>query len=295
MGKGSGCFPSKGSKFVGAGSGTPHEKLETGPSSDVNVPEKVETPTPAASSAATHAVVKSPAPAVENSTPVEKSAQDDVPVKTLESTATPVASAKVKVFIIFYSMYGHVLTMAKKMKEGVDSVEGVEAFLFQVPETLPSDVLTKMSAPPKDEFIPTITAAQLTEADAFLFGVPTRYGMMAAQMKAFFDSTGSLWQTQALAGKPAGIFVSTGTQNGGQETTALTTVTQLTHHGMLFVPIGYTFGAGMFKLDEPRGGSPYGAGTFAGDGTRMPSETELAMAEHQGRLTANVAKLMARK
>lgn len=117
-------------------------------------------------------------------------------------------------------MYGHVLTLARKMKEGVDSVEGVEAFLFQVPETLPTEVLTKMSAPPKDDSIPSITAAQLTEADAFLFGMPTRYGMMAAQMKAFFDSTGGLWRTQSLAGKPAGIFVSTGTQNGGQETTA---------------------------------------------------------------------------
>jgi NAD(P)H dehydrogenase (quinone) len=120
----------------------------------------------------------------------------------------------------FYSMYGHVLTLAKKVKEGVDSVEGVEGFLFQVPETLPADVLTKMGAPPKDESIPTITSAQLTEADGFLFGTPTRYGMMAAQMKAFFDSTGSHWKTQSLAGKPAGIFVSTGTQNGGQETTA---------------------------------------------------------------------------
>jgi len=117
-------------------------------------------------------------------------------------------------------MYGHVLTLAKKVKEGVDSVEGVEGILYQVPETLSTDILGKMSAPPKDESIPIIKAAQLPEADAFLFGIPTRYGMMAAQMKAFFDSTGSLWQSQSLAGKPAGIFVSTGTQGGGQETTA---------------------------------------------------------------------------
>jgi NAD(P)H dehydrogenase (quinone) len=116
-------------------------------------------------------------------------------------------------------MYGHVLELAKKMKEGVDSVEGVEGFLYQVPETLPAEVLMKMNAL-KDTSIPTITAAQLANADGFLFGFPTRYGMMAAQMKVFFDSTGSLWRGQSLAGKPAGIFVSTGSQGGGQETTA---------------------------------------------------------------------------
>ncbi|XP_024359128.1 probable NAD(P)H dehydrogenase (quinone) FQR1-like 1 [Physcomitrium patens] len=304
MGKGTGCFPSKGSKSVGAGSGTPHEKVETGPTSDAPVSASnspLATPPPAAAPSATPDAAKSPAPTADStersvaSEALEKSADDKHSVKAPISSAAPISSGKVKVFIVFYSMYGHVLTLAKKMKEGVDSVEGVEAILYQVPETLPADVLTKMSAPPKDEAIPVITAAQLPEADAFLFGIPTRYGTMSAQMKAFFDSTGGLWRGQSLAGKPAGIFVSTGTQGGGQETTALTTITQLTHHGMLYVPIGYTFGAGMFKLDEPRGGSPYGAGTFAGDGTRMPTETELAMAEHQGRLTANVAKLLARK
>lgn len=120
----------------------------------------------------------------------------------------------------FYSMYGHVLSLAKKMKEGVDSVQGCEGCLFQVPETLSDEVLTKMGAPAKDNSIPTIKAADLPAADACLFGFPTRYGAMAAQMKAFFDSTGSLWQGQSLAGKPAGLFVSTGTQGGGQETTA---------------------------------------------------------------------------
>ena len=115
--------------------------------------------------------------------------------------------------------------------------------------------------------------------------------MMAAQMKAFLDATGGLWRDQALAGKPAGVFVATGTQGGGQETTALTAVTQLTHHGMLFVPLGYTFGAGMFGVDEVRGGSPYGAGTFAGaDGSRTPSEAELAIARHQGTYFAGIAK-----
>lgn len=118
-------------------------------------------------------------------------------------------------------MYGHVEGLARRMKRGVDSVEGVEGVLYRVPETLSDEILAKMLAPSKDDSIPEIeSAAQLTEADGFLFGFPTRYGCMAAQMKAFFDSTGQLWREQRLAGKPAGFFVSTGTQGGGQETTA---------------------------------------------------------------------------
>ena len=197
---------------------------------------------------------------------------------------------KLKIFIVLYSMYGHVEGLAKRMKKGVDGVDGVEGALFRVPETLSGEVLEKMKAPTKDEGIPEITAAELVDADGVLFGFPTRYGCMAAQMKAFFDSTGQLWKEQKLAGKPAGFFVSTGTQGGGQETTAWTAITQLAHHGMLFVPIGYTFGAGMFKMDNVRGGSPYGAGVFAGDGSREASETELALAEHQGKYMAAVVK-----
>jgi NAD(P)H dehydrogenase (quinone) len=120
----------------------------------------------------------------------------------------------------YYSTYGHVLSLAKKVKEGADSVEGVEAVLYQVPETLSPEVLEKMSAPAKDKSIPIISPAELVDADGIIFGFPTRYGSMNAQMKAFFDSTGALWQTGALAGKPAGIFTSTGSQGGGQETTA---------------------------------------------------------------------------
>lgn len=206
---------------------------------------------------------------------------------------TPI-QANLKLFIVFYSMYGHVEGLAVRMKRGVDSVEGVEAVLYRVPETLSDDVLAQMRAPPKDDSIPEIaSAAHLAQADGFLFGFPTRYGCMAAQMKAFFDSTGQLWREQKLAGKPAGFFVSTGTQGGGQETTAWTAITQLAHHGMLYVPIGYTFGAGMFKMDSLRGGSPYGAGVFAGDGTREPTETELALAEHQGKYMAAVLKKLA--
>jgi len=194
-----------------------------------------------------------------------------------------------KVYIVYYSMYGHVAKLAQEIQKGASSVEGVEAKLFQVPETLPAEVLGKMGAPPKTE-VPIITPSELTEADGIIFGFPTRFGMMAAQMKAFFDSTGGLWRGQELAGKPAGIFYSTGSQGGGQETTPLTTITQLTHHGMIFVPVGYTFGAGMFEMEQIKGGSPYGAGTFAGDGSRQPSELELGQAFHQGKYFAGIAK-----
>nr|VDD21533.1 unnamed protein product [Brassica oleracea] len=159
-----------------------------------------------------------------------------------------------KVYIVYYSMYGHVEKLAEEIRKGAASVEGVEAKLWQVPETLPEEALSKMSAPPKSES-PIITPNDLTEADGFVFGFPTRFGMMAAQFKAFLDATGGLWRTQSLAGKPAGIFYSTGSQGGGQETTALTAITQLVHHGMIFVPIGYTFGAGMFEMEKVKGGT----------------------------------------
>ncbi|KAF2575113.1 hypothetical protein F2Q70_00004958 [Brassica cretica] len=159
-----------------------------------------------------------------------------------------------KVYIVYYSMYGHVEKLAEGIRKGAASVEGVEAKLWQVPETLPEEALLKMSAPPKSGS-PIITPNDLTEADGFVLGFPTRFGMMAAQFKAFLDATGGLWRTQALAGKPAGIFYSTGSQGGGQETTALTAITQLVHHGMIFVPIGYTFGAGMFEMEKVKAGA----------------------------------------
>lgn len=256
MGKGGGCFPSKNRSTV-------------------------------SSSAKFSAIDRdAPIPAEENT---EGSAEV---VQPASSTATPIEH-KLKIFIVFYSMYGHVESLAKKMKEGVDGIEGVQGILYRVEETLPQEVLEKMQAPPKDPAIPLISAAELTEADGILFGFPTRYGCMAAQMKAFFDSTGQLWREQKLAGKPAGFFVSTGSQGGGQETTIWTAITQLTHHGMLFVPIGYTFGAGMFAIDEIRGGSPYGAGVYAGDGSRQASEGELALAEHQGKYMASIVKKLA--
>ncbi|KAM0889341.1 hypothetical protein ACQ4PT_027756 [Festuca glaucescens] len=217
----------------------------------------------------------------------------DAPEEALDSAAGE-SGRTLRLYIVFYSMYGHVEALARQAAAGAGAVEGVEVVLRRVPETLSPEVLEKMQAPAKDPAVPVIAApADLEEADGVLFGFPTRYGAMAAQMKAFFDSTGSLWEKQRLAGKPGGFFVSTGTQGGGQETTAWTAITQLVHHGMLFVPIGYTFGSGMFNMDDIRGGSPYGAGVFAGDGSRQPSEAELALAEHQGKYMAAFVKKLA--
>lgn len=152
----------------------------------------------------------------------------------------------------------------------------------QCPETLPDEVLAKMGAPSKPDDL-VATAEQLAEFDGILFGLSMRFGMAPVQMKSLMDSTGGLWQGGKLVGKPAGIFFSTAQQGGGQETGALTFVTQLAHHGMIFVPIGYSTPL-LFNNDEVHGGSPYGAGTIAnGDGSRMPSELEKKVAVHQGK------------
>lgn len=198
--------------------------------------------------------------------------------------------APTRVAIIYYSMYGHVGKLAAAVKAGVEEVPGVEAFLFQVPELLPEEVLGKMHAPPKDSSVPVMDSHTLTDYDGFVFGFPTRFGSMASQMKAFFDSTGGIWMKGGLIGKPAGLFTSTAGQNGGQETTIMTAVTQLTHHGMIFVPTGYAAGSGMYDVQVAHGGSPWGAGTLAGaDGSRQPSEIELLIAKTQGKQLATVA------
>jgi len=179
-------------------------------------------------------------------------------------------------------MYGHVKTMAQKVKEGVDAA-GAEGVLLQAPETLPAEVLAKMYAPPKDESIPIVDVHTLGDFDGIIFGAPTRYGMMAAQLKAVFDATGGLWSAGKLVGKPAGTFFSTATQGGGQETTALTMITQFVHHGMIYIPMGYTDGS-MFDNSVLHGGSPYGPGTYAnGDGSRQPSDVELNLCVHYGK------------
>ncbi|KAH9840485.1 Minor allergen Alt a 7 [Teratosphaeria destructans] len=190
-----------------------------------------------------------------------------------------------KIAIIFYSTWGHVKTLAEAEAKGIREAGG-SVDLYQVPETLPDDILTKMHAPAKDSSIPTIHDPQtLTQYDAFLFGIPTRYGNYPAQWKAFLDSTGGLWQSGALWGKYAGLFISTGTLGGGQESTAIAAMSTLAHHGLIYVPLGYkTVFNLLADLSEVHGGSPWGAGTFsAGDGSRQPSAKELEVATAQGK------------
>lgn len=201
-----------------------------------------------------------------------------------------------KVRIFFHSLYGHIHRMAEAVAEGAREVPGVEVKLFQVPETLSAEVLAKMGATEaKKAFahIPTATVEDLVEADALLFGTPTRYGMMSAQMRAFLDMTGGIWVKGALIGKVGSVFTSSATQHGGQESTILSFHTTLLHHGMVLVGCPYSEKRQM-TLDEITGGSPYGASTIAGgDGSRLPSENELAIARFQGRHVAGIARRLA--
>ncbi|CAF1089659.1 unnamed protein product [Didymodactylos carnosus] len=209
-------------------------------------------------------------------------------VQTNESVS---GRRKPVVFVIYYSMYGHVKQLAQKIIIGLEK-NGVEPKLFRVNETLPRDVLDKMHASPPDTSIPVIEVNRLPEADAFMFGFPTRFGSAPAQMKTLFDSCGQHWINNTLYHKPAGLFFSTAGLGGGQETTALTTVTFLTHLGMIFVPLGYK-NPKLRDSKEIRGGSAYGAGTLAGAGDRQPTSLELDIAESQGHEFADVVKKMA--
>ncbi|KAJ2811422.1 hypothetical protein H4S07_002073 [Coemansia furcata] len=196
-----------------------------------------------------------------------------------------------KIFVITYSTYGHINKVAESVVQGLKKA-GAEVSRYQIAETLSDEILAKMHAPPKPD-LPIITAADLVEADGFMFGFPTRYGTTPAQVKAFFDSTGQLWMKQALAGKPAGFFFSTASQHGGQEVTVFSSLPILAHHGMIYVPFGYA-NAHLFDNSEVIGGSAWGAGTIAnGDGSRQPSEKELAIAENQGENFAKVAAKLA--
>ena len=198
----------------------------------------------------------------------------------------------VKVHVIFYSMYGHVWKMAEAEAEGARQVPGAEVQVFQVRETLPQDVLVKMGAvEAKKAFahVPIADPMRLPEADAIIFGSPTRYGSACAQMQALFDSTGQLWLTGALVGKVGGIFTSTATQHGGQETTVISMQTFLFHQGMIVVGVPYAEQR-LLNMNEITGGSPYGASTLAGPrGERQPSENELAIARYQGKHIAEIA------
>ncbi len=197
------------------------------------------------------------------------------------------------VLIVFYSTYGHVYKMAEAIAEGVKEIDGVEPVLRRVPETLPGEVLGKMGALEAQkawEHIPVCTVDELAQADAVIFGTPTRFGNMAGQMRQFLDATGQLWMQGALVGKVGSVFASTATQHGGQESTILSFHTTLLHHGMVIVGLPYAF-QGQMTIDEVSGGSPYGATTIAGGkGERMPSENELNGARFQGKHVAAIAK-----
>lgn len=195
-----------------------------------------------------------------------------------------------KVLILYYSAYGHIETMAKAVADGVREAGG-EPVIKRVPELVPEDV-ARASHMKLDQDAPIATVAELADYDAIIFGAPTRFGMMAAQMKNFIDQAGGLWAKGALIGKPGSVFTSTATQHGGQESTILNFHTVLLHHGMVVVGLPYSF-QGQTTLDEITGGSPYGASTIAGgQGQRQPSQNELAAARFQGaHVTGIAAKL----
>ncbi|MBJ7417563.1 MAG: NAD(P)H:quinone oxidoreductase [Niveispirillum sp.] len=195
-----------------------------------------------------------------------------------------------KVLVLYYSSYGHVETMAKAVAEGAASVAGTEVVVKRVPELIPEEV-AKRSGIKLEQDAAVATVDELPNYDAIIFGTPTRFGMMASQMRNFLDQTGGLWAKGALIGKVGSVFVSTATQHGGQEATLLSFHTSLLHHGMVIAGLPYSFG-GQTRLDEVTGGSPYGATTIAGgDGSRQPSENELEGARFQG---AHVARLAAK-
>jgi NAD(P)H dehydrogenase (quinone) len=198
-----------------------------------------------------------------------------------------------KVLIVYYSMYGHVYKLAQAAAEGARAVESVEVAIRRVPETLPQEVLEKMGADHAQKEqgdVPVCTVEELGEADAVLFGTPTRFGNMCGQMRQFLDATGQLWMNGSLVGKAGSVMTSTNTQHGGQESTLLSFHITLLHHGMVIVGLPCSF-QGQMTTDEISGCSPYGASTIAGhDGSRRPSKNELAGARFQGEHLARIAK-----
>ncbi len=202
-----------------------------------------------------------------------------------------------KVQIIFYSMYGHIYTMAKAVEEGVREVEGVDVSMYQVPELVPDEALERTGAKKARAafaHVPIAKPAQMADADAILFGTPTRFGNMCAQMRNFLDQAGKLWFEDKLVGKVGSVFASTGTQHGGQETTITSFHSTLLHLGMIIVGCPYAEKR-LLTMDEITGGGPYGATTLAGaDGSRAVSENELAIARFQGRHVAQIAKRLCR-
>lgn len=193
-----------------------------------------------------------------------------------------------KVLVLYHSVYGHLEVMAKAVAEGAASIEGVTADIRRVPETV-SEEVARASGFKLDQDAPVASVEELADYDAIIIGAGTRYGTVASQMRAFLDQTGPLWARGALVGKVGGAFTASATQHGGQETTLTSLHTTLMHHGMVVVGLPYSF-QGQMRIDEIVGGSPYGASTITGgDGSRMPSETDLEGARFQGRHIAEIA------
>jgi NAD(P)H dehydrogenase (quinone) len=203
----------------------------------------------------------------------------------------------IKVQVIFYSMYGHVYKMAQAVVEGVKQVPGAEVGLYQVPELMSDEILEKSGAKAaKAAFahVPVATVDHLADAHAIIFGTPTRFGNMAAQMRNFLDQTGQLWFKGGLVGKVGSVFASTATQHGGQETTITSFHNTLLHHGMVIVGVPYSE-SGLSHMGDITGGTPYGATTLAGsDGARQPTENELKIARYQGKHVAEIASKLFR-
>ncbi len=198
-----------------------------------------------------------------------------------------------KILVVYYSSYGHIEQMAQAIAEGARSVPDTEVSVKRVAELVPEEVARK-SGMKIDQEAPIASPNELAEYDAIIFGTPTRYGNMTAQMRNFLDQTGGLWAKGALVGKVGSVFASTATQHGGQETTITSFHSTLLHHGMIIVGLPYSF-AGQTRMDEVTGGSPYGATTLAGgDGSRQPSANELDGARFQGRHVAEIAARLER-
>ena len=201
------------------------------------------------------------------------------------------------IYVVFYSMYGHIFRMAEAIAQGVRDVADTQALLYQVPELVPEDVLERSGAKKARAgfaHVPVMKPEQLIDGDAIIFGTGTRFGNMTAQMRNFLDQTGALWAKGALVGKVGSVFTSSATQHGGQETTITSFHTTLLHHGMVIVGVPYAEQR-LNNMDEISGGTPYGASTLTrNDGSRMPSENELAIARYQGRHVATIAAALKR-
>jgi NAD(P)H dehydrogenase (quinone) len=192
-----------------------------------------------------------------------------------------------KVLILYYSTYGHIEQMAEAVAAGVRET-GASVDIKRVPETAP-EAVAKAAHFKLDQQAPVATVAELEHYDAIIIGAPTRFGRMPSQMAAFLDQAGGLWASGALNGKVGAAFTSTASQHGGQEVTLFSIITNLLHFGLVIVGLPYSF-QGQMKLDEITGGSPYGATTIAaGDGSRQPTENELAGAKFQGKHVAAIA------